>query len=196
MKRFANWLMGSFANRYDYDASYMGEYAEASPGGFLRYLVAMPFAQYRKKAPLHVYFAAKLVATRRADCGPCLRLVYNMAREADVDEVVIRAALMDDVSGLNDRIQAEDVDLAVRYANAVLDQDLITVGDVGEAILNRWDRATLNEIAGAIAFGQFFPTLKRGLLHAQTCEPVLRELGCLADAKQQPVCYANSPNPG
>ena len=59
---------------------------------------------------------------------------------------------------------------------AVLDHDLPTVGELGEAILDRWGRPTLNEIAGAIAFGQFFPTFKRGLLHAQACEPVLAEL--------------------
>ena len=176
MKRFASWLMGSFARRYDYDASYMGEYAEASPGGFLRYLMAAPFSQYRKRAPKHVYFAAKVVATRRSDCGPCLRLVYNMAKEAGIDEAVLRAALQDDVTGLIDRQQAEEVDLAIRYANAVLDHDLPKVGELGEAILARWGRPTLNEIAGAIAFGQFFPTFKRGLLHAQACEPVLAEL--------------------
>ena len=176
MKAFANWLMGTFARRYDYDVSYMGEYAEASPGGFLRYLFSAPFSQYRKRAPKHVYFAAKVVSTRRSDCGPCLRLVYNMAKEAGIDEAVLRAALQDDVTALNDRNQAEEVDLAIRYANAVLDHDLITVAEVGEAILSRWGRPTLNEIAGAIAFGQFFPTFKRGLLHAQACEPVLAEL--------------------
>lgn len=175
IKGFANWLMGSFARRYDYDVSYMGEYAEASPGGFLRYTLAAPLMQYHKEAPLHVYFAAKAVATRRSDCGPCLRLVYRMAREAGVDEAVIRAALKDDIAGLNDPAQAAEVGLAVRYANAVLDHDLETVSEVGEAILERWGRATLNEIAGAIAFGQFFPTFKRGLMHAQSCEPVLRE---------------------
>jgi hypothetical protein len=176
MKAFANWLMGNFARRYDYDVSYMGEYAQASPGGFLRYLLAAPFSQYRKRAPKHVYFAAKIVATRRSDCGPCLRLVYNMAKEAGIDEAVIRSALQDDVTGLDDSAQAEEVDLAIRYANAVLDHDLATVSEVGEEILNRWDRPTLNETAGAIAFGQFFPTFKRGLLHAQACEPVVAEL--------------------
>jgi hypothetical protein len=123
-----------------------------------------------------VYFVAKVVATRRSDCGPCLRLVYNMAKEAGIDEAVLRAALQDDVTGLNNRDQAEEVNLAIRYANAVLDHDLPTVGELGEAILARWGRPTLNEIAGAIAFGQFFPTFKRGLLHAQACEPVLAEL--------------------
>ena len=176
MKAFANWLLGALARRYDYDTSYMGEYAEASPGGFLRYLLAAPFSQYRKRAPKHVYFAAKVVATRRSDCGPCLRLVYNMAKEAGIEEVVLRAALQDDVTGLDDRTEAEEVDLAIRYANAVVDHDVITVGEVGEAILSRWGRPTLNEIAGAIAFGQFFPTFKRGLLHAQACEPVVAEL--------------------
>lgn len=176
MKAFANWLLGTLARRYDYDTSYMGEYAEASPGGFLRYLLAAPFSQYRKRAPKHVYFAAKVVATRRSDCGPCLRLVYNMAKEAGIEEVVLRAALQDDVTALDDREQAEEVDLAIRYANAVVDHDVITVGEVGEAILNRWGRPTLNEIAGAIAFGQFFPTFKRGLLQAQACEPVVAEL--------------------
>lgn len=176
MKAFANWLMGSFARRYDYDASYMGEYAEVSRGGFLRYLMAAPFSQYHKRAPKHVYFTAKVVATRRSDCGPCLRLVYNMAKEAGLDEAVIRCALQDNVTGIDDRTRAEEVDLAIRYANAVLDHDLVAVSEVGEAILNRWGRATLNEIAGAIAFGQFFPTFKRGLMHAQACEPVVAEL--------------------
>lgn len=176
MKGVANRVMNGFARRYDYDVGYMGEYAEASPGGFVRYLFAAPLMQYHKEAPAHVYFAAKAVATRRSDCGPCLRLVLRMAQQAGVETAVMRAALTGDPAILRDPVRVRDVEIAVGFANAVLDHDLIAVNELGDAILERWGRATLNEIAGAIAFGQFFPTFKRGLMHAQSCEPVLAEL--------------------
>ncbi len=36
--------------------------------------------------------------------------------------------------------------------------------------------AAVTDLALAVAFGAFFPTMKRGLGYAQSCEPVLQEL--------------------
>ena len=171
MKTFAKMILGRFSRRYDYDVSYLHELAEVSPGAFVRYLMIAPLGQYRKAAPIDAYFAAKMVATRRADCGTCLKLVAKMAREANVDQTTVMSVLRDEPDGVSD-----DVQLAMRFANAVIDQDAVEVAETHQAIVERWGKAAATDMSLAVTFGTFFPMLKRGLGHAQSCEPITYEL--------------------
>lgn len=167
MKTFAKLILGRFSRRYEYDVSYLHELAEVSPGAFLRYLMIAPLGQYRKTAPIDAYFAAKMVATTRADCGPCLNLVVKMAREAKVDEATVSSVLRGEADEAND-----DVQLAVRYANAVIDQDAVVVAETHELIVHRWGQAAITDMSLAVTFGTFYPMLKRGLGHAKSCQPI------------------------
>ena len=88
-KRVLPW----FFRKFDYNGQYLLDIAEYAPGLFSRYLLSAPLSQYRKVAPLEPYWIAKLVATRRFDCGPCLRLVFNMAKAENVDERLLTAVL-------------------------------------------------------------------------------------------------------
>ena len=171
MKSIAQLILGRFSRRYDYDVSYLHEIAESNPGAFLRYLMIAPLGQYRKAAPVDAYFAAKMVATMRADCGPCLNLVANMAREANVDKATVMSVLRDESDGVSD-----DVQLAMRYANAVIDQDAVRVTETHQAIVERWGKAAVTDMSLAVTFGTFYPMFKRGLGHAQSCEPITHEL--------------------
>lgn len=171
MKSIAKLLLGRFSRRYEYDVSYLHELAEVSPGAFVRYLMSAPLAQYRKTAPVDAYFAAKMVATRRADCGPCLRLVTNMAREAKIDEATLESVLRNQPDGLNENVQ-----LAMRFATAVIDQDAVEVTETHDLIVKRWGQAAITDMSLAVTFGTFFPMLKRGLGHAQSCEPITKML--------------------
>ena len=111
-------LLRNFAKRYDYDVGYVEEMNDAAPGTLWRYLVGSVFGQYRRAAPIEVYYAAKVTATKAADCGPCLRLVSNMAIEAGVDEATLAAILREDLDALD-----EATGLSVRFANAVSERD-------------------------------------------------------------------------
>ncbi len=172
MKRaFAKLILRRFSRRYEYDVTYLQEMAHVAPGAFFSYLLTAPLTRYRKAAPKDAYYTAKLVATRRFDCGPCLRLVVNMAREAGVDESTLRSVL-----GGNEEQVSDGVRLAMRYANAVIDQSAAELAELGETVASRWGQAAVTDLALAVAFGAFFPTMKRGLGYAQSCEPVLQEL--------------------
>ncbi len=179
-KTIAKFMLSDFAKNYDYDVEYLEHMAEVSPGAFYRYLLCTPFATYRKKAPGQVYLVAKMVATKHFDCGPCLRLVINMAREAKLEDGIIHAALAGNESDV-----PEDMVIGMRYANAVVDQNAAELIDLEAQIVQRWGEAALTEMAIAVAFAAFFPILRRGLGHAHSCEPVMKELASLAASDKQ-----------
>ena len=151
MNTLAKLLLGRFSRRYDYDVRYLYELAQQSPGAFRRYLLIAPLAQYRKAAPASAYYAAKMVATRRADCGPCLNLVVQMAREDHVDEPKLQAILNEELNLLDD-----DTRLAVRYAGAVIDQAELELLEIRQTMIDRWGQAAAAEMSLAVTFGTFF----------------------------------------
>ena len=106
--------LGRFERRYGYDAAYLREIVEADTGAGVRLMMAMGFLGHDFGVPADMVFAAKIRSALRADCGPCLRLTVDMAREAGLGpETLLPALGHGEVSG--------DVDLAIRYADAVLD---------------------------------------------------------------------------
>lgn len=178
-KMIAKFMLSGFAKSYDYDVGYLEHMAEVSPGAFYRYLLCAPFTSYRKKAPGQAYLVAKMVATKHFDCGPCLRLVINMGREAKLEDRIIHAVLEGDESEL-----PEDLTIAMRFANAVVDRNVAELADIETQIVERWGEGALTEFAVAVAFAAFYPILKRGLGHAHSCEPVMHELATLATAER------------
>lgn len=164
-------LLRNFAKRYDYDVGYVEEMNDAAPGTLWRYLLGSVFGQYRRAAPIDPYYAAKVTATKVQDCGPCLRLVCNMAIEAGVDEATLAAILREDFTALD-----EATGLAVRFANAVSERDTEAEVECRERLTAVCGANAIPDLAIAIAHGNFYPILKRGLGHANACAPVLAEL--------------------
>lgn len=170
-KAIASYLLSDFKNKYGYDVGYLEHMAEISPGAFYRYLLCTPLSSYRTEAPLEPFMVAKMVATKHFDCGPCLNLIINIAREAKLDDKTIHAALTHNSSPLS-----ADADLAMRYANAVIEQDAPVLQELEGEIVQRWGERALNDLAIGIAFAAFYPILRRGLGQAHSCEPVMQEL--------------------
>jgi alkylhydroperoxidase family enzyme len=113
---------------------------------------------------------ARLVATRYADCGPCVQVVVNMAKKDGVEPAVLRAALAGRVEELPESLR--DV---FRFAEAV-----VTAGGEEDQYRERLrkvfgDEAVV-ELALGIATSQMIPTLKRGLGHAKSCSVVKVEV--------------------
>ena len=156
-----------FGNRYGYDVSYLRELVDTDRSGAVKTLLLGPFTRHRFGLPAAPYFAAKIVATRRADCGACLKLAIDMAAEAGVPLAAIRQLLL----GSGEEAPPE-MQLAARYAHAVLDNDP-ALPEAIEACARRWGKRGLAGLAAAVTAGQLYPVFKRGLGHGTSCTPVI-----------------------
>lgn len=158
-----------FGSRYGYDTAYLGELAELDASGALKLGLTNAFTSHRFGLPADAYFAARMTATKWADCGSCLRLVVNMAVEAGVERASLAAVL----TGSDEA--PPGMALAARYAAAVIGND-IELQEISEACEARWGRRGVVGLAAATVSGLFYPLLKRGMGHGNACEPVVAEL--------------------
>jgi len=152
-----------FERRYDYDATYMHEILEASLPAFVKLLLAQAMNAHREAVPLDALFAARIAAVRFEDCGPCAQLTVNMGRAAGLAPATLRAIVARDTPALSD-----DARLALALADAVLAH--APCDAVRDEIRRRWGEGGLVTLAYAIAGTRTYPTMKRVLGHAHTCE--------------------------
>lgn len=168
---------GKFGGRYGYDTGYLAELADTDATGALKVALVSFFTDHRFGLEAAPYFAAKITAARQTDCGSCLKLTIAMAREAGVPMRNIRAMLMDGAE-----TAPRDMALARHYAEAVLANDpaLLNILAACEA---RWGKRGVAGLAAATVSGSFYPLLKRGLGHGNSCEPVMAWLA--GEAKEE-----------
>ena len=138
----------------------------ASKGGFWRFAGFTPMASYCRALPHDAYAVAKIAAAKSEDCGPCLQTTVNLARHDGVDDAVIRAAVTGDMRDMDERIAT-----AYAFAIAVCEKDMASEA-LRPKLLSWWGEAGLAELALAICASRLFPTLKRGLGHAQACQRI------------------------
>jgi alkylhydroperoxidase family enzyme len=145
---------------------YLHHVADVSPAAFLRFASIMPFANSRKVLPKDAWFVAQIVALQHEDCGPCLQITLNLARQAGVDGALLRAVLEDNCHEL----PAEMVDV-VRFTRSVTAE----AGDdvLRETLRKRYGERGLIELSYAIASSRIPPTVKRCLGYAKSCSVVL-----------------------
>lgn len=160
----------SSEKRLGVSMDYLRHMYEHAPNAFWKFSKMMPAAQYREKLPAAPYHVARLVATQHEDCGPCVQIVVNLAKEDSVEPAILQAALAGKVEELPESLQ--DV---YRFAEAVVtangDDELYR-----ERLRKVFGEEALVELALAIAMCRVFPTLKRGLGHAKSCSLVKVEL--------------------
>lgn len=166
LKAFLKRQLDRFGRRWDYDVGYMRDLVDLDTGGAVRLGLVSGFTDHRFGLDARSYFGAKVIATRAADCGSCLRLVIGMATAAGVPAGAI-AAMLTHEAGVPD-----DMALAARYARAVLENDP-ALPTIIEACTRKWGRQGVAGLAAAVVSGSFYPVLKRGLGHGNACEPVL-----------------------
>jgi len=163
MRRLFHRMIDRFGARYDYDAAYMHEVLDASPSAFKKLLLAQAMNTHREAVPPDALFAARITAVRFEDCGPCAQLVVNMAAEAGVAPNVLRAIVARDFAQMT-----PDAALAVRLADAALAH--APSDDERAEVRRRFGEKGLVTLAYAIAATRIYPTMKRVLGHAHTCE--------------------------
>lgn len=167
LKRYLRHESARFAGRYDYDTAYLDEIIDVDPRGAFKLGLVSFFTEHRFGIPAKVYYAAKVTAAWRTDCGSCLRLVIAMAEEAGVARKDIATLLVGAEAEKDDAMS-----LAARYAEAMLSNDP-QMQDLVEAARDCWGPSAPAGLAAATVSGVFYPLLKRGLGHGNACEPVI-----------------------
>lgn len=145
---------------------YLRYITDVSPGAFLRFCSILPLANSRKALPKEPWFVAQLVTLLHEDCGTCLQIGVNMARQAGVESPLIRAVLDGDEHQLPNELA--DV---VRFTKSILaaseDDDTLR-----QTLRKRYGERGLIELAYAIAGSRIPPTVKRTLGYAKSCSLV------------------------
>jgi alkylhydroperoxidase family enzyme len=155
--------MAAFEKKYGYDMGYARDLLRLSKPAFWKFARLMPFSQHREGVPKAAWHAAKIVGARSEDCGPCVQLVVDMAREDGVSDAVVRAVLRDDVAALD-----ADTALAYRYARAVVAHDAQSLA-LRDEILQRLGPPALASLALALTASRMFPMVKAALGHGHAC---------------------------
>lgn len=152
--------------RYGYDVGYMQAMLQQAPGAFFKFAKLFDLARHRDAAPKAAVFAAKLVGAMAEDCGPCVQLVVNLAREASVEPSELAAVLRRDAEAMS-----ADAALGFRFAEAVVWR-LPEEDELRDAVRTQWGEKGVIDLALAIAVGRVFPMIKAGMGYAKTCRRV------------------------
>jgi alkylhydroperoxidase family enzyme len=163
IRAFAESQLNAFERTWNYDVSYMRALLARGFGALRPVLGLQRISAYRKGIPLAPWSAAKIVAARAEDCGPCVQLVVTMAERAGVAPATLRAVLAHD-----DAAMPEDARLAVRFTDAVLSH-APEADELREQIVARWGEDAVISLAYAILSGRAYPTLKYALGYAKSC---------------------------
>lgn len=148
---------------------YMREIAANAPAAF-RLLGRVSQLGHALK-PGHAAHLAGLGAAMHDDCGTCVQIHINLARQDGVAEDVLRRAVMGEAGKLPSPL-AE----AFRFGEAVAanDPEMHALRETLEATLGK--RAVI-EMAIGIGFARFYPTIKRALGHARSCAVLRFDFG-------------------
>ncbi|MGN6148409.1 MAG: hypothetical protein ACTHPD_07720, partial [Rhizomicrobium sp.] len=72
----------NFASRYNYDATYMHEMADASASAFVRFgIMQSAGGSWRGDAPPKAWFASGISGALYEDCGQCVQIASDIAME-------------------------------------------------------------------------------------------------------------------
>jgi alkylhydroperoxidase family enzyme len=145
---------------------YLRHILHNSRSAFLKFSLFLPLARHRRTLPAAPYHIARLVATQEADCGTCVQAEVNLARQAGVATAVLEAV-----------IQQRVEELEPEFANIYRFTQAVVAATGEEEELRPWLRAQYGEagmveLALSIATARVYPTVKRALGYATSCDRV------------------------
>jgi hypothetical protein len=164
IKTLLHWYLRRFERRYQYDATYLHDLADISPGGFRRFAEVQLALSWPAKAPRDAWHAAGIAGALTEDCGPCVQIASDKAVEDGMKPAIVAALL----SGAPTDAAAQ---LGFDYARSLLaaSDDLDGLREQVEA---RWGKQALIALTFVAMAARNFPTLKRAMGHAKTCQRV------------------------
>jgi alkylhydroperoxidase family enzyme len=166
IKRLIDGYLAREERRLGSSTEYLRHIAHVSVPAILKFGLFMPLASHRKVLPADAYHVARLAAVQAEDCGSCVQTEVNLARASGVPREVIHAVLDHDPARL-----PAGLDDVFRFADAVATR-AVEADELRERLLGRYGEEGLLELALAIAVGGVFPTVKRALGYAVSCERV------------------------
>ena len=158
--------MGRFERDLAYDMSYGRDLLATSTRAALLFFRATAIGGYREGIPVEAWHAAKLVASRAEDCGPCVQVCVTMAEREGVSAESIRAILRGDFQAAS-----EDVRLAAEFTRTVLARDS-AAEPLRREIVARFGKRGLVSIAFAMLSARMYPSLKYALGYGRACAVV------------------------
>ena len=153
----------SFSDAFDYDTGYLSAILESSPGAYEAFVAGQAMCTYRKALPLDAHYVARVAAMQGEDCGPCAQLNLRMAVGEGVDRQLL-ATLIEQPDQLPDSLY--DV---YEHALSVAGGTELDV-DRSERIRAAFGGEAFAELAVCITGCRIYPTVKRALLMAGSCQ--------------------------
>ncbi len=162
-RKLARHMVLKFGERYDYDVAYMLHMLETTPDVMNAFNARSKLDSCKKWTTANARMAAKLVGALNEDCGPCIQLAVDMARETGVASGEIEAVLTGDRSAMS-----SDTALGYRFASAIIarsnEEDAAR-----EAVRSVYGDAGVIELTLATQVARLFPMVKTGLGYGKSC---------------------------
>ena len=155
----------AFETHYHYDAGFLKDMVQHAPGSYDHFQHFQTMARHRELLSTEVFWIAKIASMQQEDCGGCLQLNLNMAREKGLPVAWLSAAL-DGGSTLPAHLQQ-----VLHYARQVAAQGSVEP-ELMEAMQQAYSKGQLLELGVAIASAKVYPTIKRALGLTQACQAV------------------------
>jgi|CXWL01.1.fsa_nt_gi alkylhydroperoxidase family enzyme len=153
--------------------AHLRQMLRVSPLGFLKFLMVMPLARFRRALPPEAYHIARIITASHEDCGTCLQTEVRLAQQAGVSAATLHATLDENPCALSpDLAEVYFFVEAVATCNGAEE-------DFREAILRRYGEVGLVELSLAIAVCRVFPTVKHVMGYATPSEPIDRPFSTL-----------------
>ena len=147
--------------------AYMRMLSDAAPIALEKFLKATALARHRETVPPEASLVAGLVGVIAEDCGSCVQILVDMARDGGVQDPVIEAVLVSDTSKMTD-----DARLAFLFASAIVARD--TAADaIRETVRQRWGDKGIVDLTMATQANRLYPMVKTGLGFAGSCRTVM-----------------------
>ncbi len=150
---------------------YLREIAAHAPAAFRLLGSVSQLNQALAPADRHAIHMAALGAAMHDDCGTCVQIHINLARQDGLPEDVLRRAVMGEAGTLPPALATP-----FRFGEAVAANDP-EMDALRETLEADYGKRAVIEMAIAIGFARFYPTIKRALGHAKSCAVLRFDFG-------------------
>lgn len=143
---------------------YLREMLATAPPIFFKFLKLKPLATHRRVLPPSVLHVARIVATRHHDCGACVQMAVNHALQEGLSPELLQLVLDQHVELLPEALAA-----AYGFAESVVTRDGEDE-EWRERVRRQFGDEGVVELSLAVAVSAVFPTMKRGMGYAASCD--------------------------
>jgi len=158
--------LAAFEKQTGESTFFMSNLLEKAAGAFYRFLLLMPLLQYHKKLPKEAYHVARIVTVKHEDCGECLQTTVTLAMLDGLNAELIKAALESRWEEL-----PKPLNFVADFTQKINDKDL-SAEDLRFLLNEVYGEAAMLELACVIASAKLFPTAKRGMGLALSCQQI------------------------